>query len=471
MVHCSFVEFVVGVAPWQKIAKNLGRGAGEGPVSVGGARENEPMTETPLAAAQRLIAQAVEALRGLAAGSADERVSVLTLCETTARQLDQVTVATVAGLDRDGVFAERGYRSAAQALSDLLGWERFEAHRRTSAAQHVAPRVGLDGSVRPARLAATAEVFAAGRTGLRHVEVIARLLGGAAAGRLSLDDWAGAETQLAGKADSYTPSELENWGAALIEMLDQDGAKPDERPPPQVNELRLTRLPGGGGKLKGRFEDAAMFDAIASVIDAKATPLTGDDDRSAVQRQAEALADVCGYVLDHAPSSVLPEAGGHRPHINVLIRLEDLENRARAGCLDFGGPVAPESLRMLCCDAAVVPIVMNGKGQPLDVGRMTRTIPDGLRRAVAARDRGCAHPGCGRPMSWTEIHHIREWECGGETRLDNLVALCRAHHRQIHSTEWVVRIRDGLPEFIPPTWIDVEQRPRRRALPHLAEPG
>ena len=52
---------------------------------------------------------------------------------------------------------------------------------------------------------------------------------------------------------------------------------------------------------------------------------------------------------------------------------------------------------MLCCDAAVVPIVMNGQGQPLDVGRITRTIPDGLRRAVAARDRGCAHPGCGRP--------------------------------------------------------------------------
>ena len=60
-----------------------------------------------------------------------------------------------------------------------------------------------------------------------------------------------------------------------------------------------------------------------------------DDDRSTGERQAEALADVCGYVLDHAPSSVLPDAGGHRPHLNVLIRLDDLENRARAGCLDF----------------------------------------------------------------------------------------------------------------------------------------
>ena len=211
----------------------------------------------------------------------------------------------------------------------------------------------------------------------------------------------------------------------------------------------------------------AMFDAIAAVIDAHATPLTREDDRSAGERQAEALADVCGYVLDHAPSSVLPDAGGHRPHLNVLIRLDDLENRARAGCLDFGGPIPPGSLRMLCCDAAVVPIVLNGKGQPLDIGRATRTIPDGLRRAVAARDRGCAHPGCGRPPSWCEVHHIVEWELGGETKLSNLAMLCRVHHRQVHSTEWVVRIRDGLPEFIPPKWLDFDQRPRRRALPHL----
>jgi hypothetical protein len=59
--------------------------------------------------------------------------------------------------------------------------------------------------------------------------------------------------------------------------------------------------------------------------------------------------------------------GGRRPHLNVLVRLEDLENRARAACLDFGGGLSPESLRMLCCDAAVVPVVLGGKGQPLDV--------------------------------------------------------------------------------------------------------
>jgi 5-methylcytosine-specific restriction protein A len=310
-------------------------------------------------------------------------------------------------------------------------------------------------------------VFAAGRASLRHVGVIAQVLGSGAAQQLTSEQWAGVEEQLAGKADTYTPSELRAWGAQLVEVLDQDGPEPDDAPWPLVNELRLTRLPGGGGKIQGRLEDAALFDAIATVVDAKARPLTDDDHRPTAERQAEALAEVCGWVLDHGDRGIVPECGGHRPHLNVLVRLDDLQRRARAACLDFGGPVSPEALRMLCCDAAAVPIVLGGKGQPLDVGRATRTIPDGLRRAVAARDRGCAHPGCDRTPSWCEIHHVLPWERGGETELSNLVMLCRQHHREIHFTDWIVRIRDGLPELVPPRFVDPDRTPRRTALPQL----
>ncbi|MDN5916178.1 MAG: HNH endonuclease, partial [Pseudonocardia sp.] len=228
------------------------------------------------------------------------------------------------------------------------------------------------------------------------------------------------------------------------------------------NDLRITRhRDRPGGKITGRFDDAAMFDAIATAVDAKSKPLTSDDERTPGQRQAEALSDICGFALDHGPTSLVPETGGRRPVISVLISLEDLQNRARAAVLDFGGTLTPESMRMLACDAAVVPIVLNGAGQPLDVGRATRTIPDGLRRAITARDRGCAHPGCDRLPSWCEIHHIIEWELLGETKLSNLVMLCKVHHRLLHHSEWLVRIRDGFPEFVPPRWIDPDQRPRR----------
>jgi hypothetical protein len=243
-------------------------------------------------------------------------------------------------------------------------------------------------------LVATAAVFDAGRARLRHVEVIARLLDGPAARRLGPEVWAGAEAALAEKATEYTPTELQSWGAELIEKLDADGPEPDDRPPAAVNELHLLAHRGRpGGTLKGRFDDAALYDAIATLIDTVAAPRTGDDERSAAQRQAEALAEVCGYVLDHGE---VPESGGRHPHLNVIIGLDDLESRARAAMLDFGGRLSPESLRLLACDAAVVPIVMNGAGQPLDVGRAKRTVPDGLRRAVppatAAAPAAAVHP-------------------------------------------------------------------------------
>jgi hypothetical protein len=259
------------------------------------------------------------------------------------------------------------------------------------------------------------------------------------------------------------PTELRRAGATLIQQRDRAAAEADGREPAQVNELRLTPLPGGGGLLKGRFDDPVRFATIAALIDAKSAPLTAEDERSAAERQADALVDVCGWVAAHGDTEVAPEAGGHRPQVIVTVQLADLENRAHAACLDLTSDTpSPGALRALCCDATVIPAVLGGASQPLDIGRATRTIPDGLRRAVTVRDRGCAHPGCDRPPSWSEIHHIREWAHGGATKLDNLVMLCRVHHRDIHSTDWIVRIaRDGLPEFIPPPWIDKSRKPRR----------
>ncbi|MGE3255477.1 DUF222 domain-containing protein, partial [Pseudonocardia sp.] len=370
-----------------------------------------------LAAAHRLLEQAgaeLVAAGGPTAGD-EELLGLLAVCEGAARVLERVSVGAIADLERRGVFAERGYRSSVTALADLLGWERGDARRRLVVAEQACARVGWDGAVLPARLAATAVVFAAGGCSARQVEVVARVLGSDAARRLTPEVWAAAEEQIAAKAGDYSPTDLQAWGTALVEMLDQDGPEPDDRPSaPGVNELILTRNPSGsGGKIKGRFDDAAMFDAIATVVDAGARPTDAADaqERPLGRRQAEALADACGHVLDHADAEVLPATGGERPHLSVIVRLEDLENRARAACLDLGGPISPESLRMLACDARVVPVVLGGAGQPLDVGRATRVVPDGLRRAVTARDRGCAR--CGRPPSWCEIHHLTPWEHGG----------------------------------------------------------
>ena len=126
------------------------------------------------------------------------------------------------------------------------------------------------------------------------------MLASPSAQRLSPTVWSSAEAELAAHADRYTPSELLEWGCRLVDTLDQDGPEPDDRPPDPVNEVHLQRFRGrAGGTLKGHFDDAAMFDAIAAVVDAQARPIDSEDQRTPAQRQAEALADACGYVLDH----------------------------------------------------------------------------------------------------------------------------------------------------------------------------
>ncbi|MDQ4116838.1 MAG: HNH endonuclease [Actinomycetota bacterium] len=426
------------------------------------------MSDAIAAAADRLL-EAAEQLRAATVAAGDDGLlSALIACEATTRRVDHVAVETLATVDRRGVFTDRGYRSTHAALADLLRWERGQARRHAVVAEQVVGRTGLDGTPLPPTLPATATVFAAGEISLRHAEVVAAVLGTRAGGRLDPDTWAAAEETLAEQATSYTPSELHTWGTRLIERLDQDGPEPDDRPDPEINELRLTRHRNRpGGKLTGRFDDAAMFDAIAAVVDAKAAPRSGDETREPAQRAAEALAEVCGFALEHGPTALVPDTGGRRPQLVVTIPLEELERRARSAMLEFGGQLSPESLRMLACDAAVIPVVLDGAGQPLDVGRATRTVPDGLRRAVTARDGGCAHPGCELPPSWCEIHHVLPWELLGETKLDNLVMLCRAHHRLVHHAGWTVRMPHGLPEFIPPAWIDAGRRPRRRAQPFV----
>ena len=102
---------------------------------------------------------------------------------------------------------------------------------------------------------------------------------------------------------------------------------------------------------------------------------------------------------------------------------------------------------MLLCDCSVARVVLSGRSEPLDVGRRTPAVPASMRRAVIVRDRHCRFPGCDRPQSWCDAHHVVHWTNGGSTALNNLVLLCRRHHRLIHHRKFGVEIADGQPRF------------------------
>jgi len=162
-------------------------------------------------------------------------------------------------------------------------------------------------------------------------------------------------------------------------------------------------------------------------------PPDADDDRTPSQRRHDGFEDLTRSFLEGSQS---PEVGGERPHINIHVDLPAL--KGTPGGLhetEEGHVLNVETVRQLACDASVTRIVFGPKSELLDVGRKTRVIPAGLRKAVIARDRHCVRKGCNRKPRWCDIHHIVSWADGGETVLDNLCLLCRYNHTLAHCDE------------------------------------
>jgi hypothetical protein len=209
------------------------------------------------------------------------------------------------------------------------------------------------------------------------------------------------------------------------------------------------RLPAEAGTLLLRALEAAEADApMPDVAGLRPSlPLSAEtrNDTPRTARRADALGVLAESFLKHGAESL---NGGERQQIVVHVDYATLRQHASGRCeLDEGPAIPVETARRLGCDANVVTIVEDGDGEPLDVGRRTRSIPPALRRALNARDRGCRFPGCTHTR-YVDGHHIHHWADGGETKLANLVSLCRFHHRHVHEGGLVVeRLDDGAWRF------------------------
>jgi hypothetical protein len=130
------------------------------------------------------------------------------------------------------------------------------------------------------------------------------------------------------------------------------------------------------------------------------------------------------------------------PEITVLIDEQSLRDRAHEHTVcetDAGVPLPISTVRRLCCDANIVPVVLNGAGETLDVGRSSRTATRAQRQALRAMHRSCVHPDCTVTFDACRIHHIKWWtEHNGPTDLDNLVPLCAQHHHDVHEGRWTL---------------------------------
>jgi hypothetical protein len=217
--------------------------------------------------------------------------------------------------------------------------------------------------------------------------------------------------------------------------------------------------PDGSLSIRGRVpaEVGALFKrALEAALDSLPIPENvpagtfseSDELHRSRKRRVEALATLAESFLATGPRDL---SGSDRQQIVVHVDAETLKHSHPGRCeLEHGPAIAAETARRLACDCSVVRIVEDAKGEPLDVGRRTRTIPPGIRRALQARDKGCRFPGCTFKRN-VDGHHVKHWVNGGETRLSNLVTLCRFHHRLVHEGQVVVQtLDDGAFRFVKP---------------------
>ena len=277
------------------------------------------------------------------------------------------------------------------------------------------------------------------RIGWQHVKVF-----DSAANDRNWQDMADLLPQLIDLAQVAT---FERWARevrGIGQRLDQDGGY-DPATDPANNQLRVVSTTDGVTHLSGQLVGELAL-SIKAIIDdetnrvlsrfrADAEATNGATQvPSRAQAGAEALCEMlersCG-VRDG--QGRLPE-----PEIIVVMKLDEGNDAPPELTDGEGNHLSPEILRFIIAAGVIRPMQVSTSGDPLRMGRTLRYANRHQRRALMIRDGGCVFPGCDRPASWCDAHHVDEWDHDGPTDIDNMAELCRHHHRVTHRPGWVM---------------------------------
>src|SRR6202162_1197953 len=304
-------------------------------------------------------------------------------------------------------------------------------------------------------LPATLDSARAGRASFSNVTMIAHL-----ADDVGVEQVAPLERILVGAAETLEPGAMRTLTQATRLRLDPDGVLADANHAHERRWFDCDQTYGGVFVLRGEL-DADSGALVKTALDALSHGIRPGETRTGSQRRADALVELAATQLRCGAHR---DVHGQRPHLTVTVSADTLRSGADAEPAELRGvgPIHPETARRLACDAVrtVVTVAPPADGSastarstralPLSVGRATRTIPASIRTALHLRDQGCRFPGCDRPPAWTDGHHIIHWSDGGPTELDNLISLCRPHHRAVHEQGWRIHIADGRAVIEPP---------------------
>ncbi|RJQ81772.1 HNH endonuclease [Pseudonocardiaceae bacterium YIM PH 21723] len=345
------------------------------------------------------------------------------------------TIIEAALIDTIGVMDSRGTTETTEVLPTRQ-WLR--ARHRTSW-REAKDLVALSHALKVLPL--TDKLFKAGEITLAHVQVIARGLNRTTS--VTRAGFLDAEHIYSELARVETPEKVEWAIRYLLAQLDPDAE--DEKALDRYEKRGLDFFESDGFTQLRGYLDPNTGAKVKAAIDAVMKPPTADDQRTASQRRADALGEVCDRALR---GDSLPSSGGQRAQVNITCTLSELMNTGALtgqAVIDGVGAIDPETLRRIACDCNVSRILLGPKGEVLDVGRSTRVAPVALRRALTLRDQHCSWDGCEAPARYCDVHHVEvHWAHGGETNLKNCGLYCGHHHTAIHTYDTVtVRRPDG----------------------------
>lgn len=428
-----------------------------------------------------------------------ELLDAAVLVAQISRQLDVVTARCAGQIARRsrrelgdaGLAAQQGHLNAESLLRDLTRSTFNDASRRI--------RVGMMlGDAQAARDLGETSTFDAIAAGLLDGDLALEAADGVlralapVADDVDREALRAATETLAREGATCNADELGKMARGTRDTLDRLGVRDREERLRERRSLRRTPVIDGLRRVTLLLDPES--DAVFSgAIDSAMSPRLGgprftdrgdqeragrliDDPRSNEQLALDVLIDLLRIGVDRDDGRIL---GSVKPALRVTISLDDLVRAVDMHADRYGlehpegdtgvawlegcsQPVSAATARRILCDAGALPIVLGGNGEPLDLGHSKRFFSYPQRVALANRDGGCRWPGCDRPPSWTEAHHLHPWSTGGKTDLAEGMLLCRRHHLLLHNNGWRIDRAPTAGEFLltPPATVDPHQTPR-----------
>ena len=437
----------------------------------------------------------------------DDRLLDAQRCVAEARRSLEAAASVIAGeiehrsrreLGYSGLAQRQGFRTPEKLVQHITGSTARDATALVTAGTliHDADAALADPS--PARYAelrepwllAVGSALTSGALGLDAAQAIRTGLGSPSPspdGYATVARLATAVDTLLAEAPDLHADALLLRARQLRDELDVAGVEQREQQIRDERSIRRVRRPNGLSRyiVDPDLEAAAFWDDLYDHVTAPRRGVTfvSDDDaawadaaardpRTTDQLVLDTFTDLLRLAVDTDGPASHRLIGSRQPSVRVLVTAEALHSGEGVGHLEgIATPVSIATVERLACANGTIEVTFDANGNGLDLGREQRLFTARQRVVLAARDGGCLFPGCDRPPSWCEAHHIDHWQRDrGKTDLDRGVLLCRHHHMLVHNNGWEIEhdraTGTGTPtatgyRLIPPASIDPARMPRR----------